>query len=215
MACSVAVIAAYLEVGSKRTFACALDWPGWCRVARDADAALQMLADYAPRYARVAKRAGLTLPRIIDFDVVETIDGNATTDFGAPNAIPAADRRAVDRRTAQRDVALLVAAWDEFDAIARTSPASLRKGPRGGGRDRDAMVEHVNDAERAYARKVGVRLTAEEWRTGHVGLLRARLRDALGVASPAVKDDWPPRYVTRRTAWHVLDHAWEMQDKST
>ena len=206
--------AVYLEVGSKRTFACALDWPGWCRVARDADAALQMLADYAPRYARVAKRAGLTLPRD-DFDVVETLDGDATTDFGAPSAIPAVDRRAVDRRTAQRDVALLVAAWDELDAVARSSPASLRKGPRGGGRDRDAMVEHVIEAERSYARKVGVRMTAEEWRTGHVALLRARLRDALGVASPAVQDGWPPRYLTRRTAWHVLDHAWEMQDKSS
>jgi hypothetical protein len=27
-------------------------------------------------------------------------------------------------------------------------------------------------------------------------------------------DGRPPRYAIRRIAWHVLDHAWEIEDKS-
>lgn len=208
-------IAVYLEQGPHRTFACALDWPGWCRVAKGDDAALQVLADCAPRYARVAARAGLKLPARIsvrDLDVVEIVRGDATTDFGAPAVVPTIDHEPVDARTAKRDVTLLDAAWRKLDAVAAASPASLRKGPRGGGRDRDAMLAHVYEAERAYARKVGVALTADEWRTGYVELLRARLRDAL--CTPPVELRWPVRYMIRRTAWHALDHAWEMEDRS-
>ena len=208
----------YFEIGKKRVVACALDWPGWCRVARSDDEALAMLADYAPRYARAAARAGLKLPAKPGFDVVETLPGTMTTDFGAPDVVAAADREPVTARTARRDLALLDAAWAELDAVAAKAPASLRKGPRGGGRDRDAMVSHVVNAERAYARKVGVRLTAAEWRGGYVDLLRARLRDVLGSAwhgEALAERGWPPRYVTRRTAWHALDHAWEMEDRST
>jgi hypothetical protein len=209
----------YLEAGQKRTFACALDWPGWCRSARGGDAALEALTAYVPRYAKVAARAGLTLPRITvaDLDVVATLDGTMTTDFGAPDAIPAADLQRVDSRTARRDVALLDAAWAELDAVVAGAPATLRKGPRGGGRDRDAIVDHVHEAERGYARKLGIRMTAQEWRDGHITLLRARYRDVLGAASngqPPVERGWPPRYVTRRIAWHALDHAWEIEDRS-
>jgi hypothetical protein len=213
-------IAVYLEAGRSRTFACALDWPGWCRTARGEEAALQMLADYAPRYAPVATRAQLTLPGVdvAGFEVVETVQGDATTDFGAPSVIPALDMRALTTREARREVALLDAAWAELDSVVASSPAALRKGPRGGGRDRDAMVSHVVEAERAYARKVGVRLTAQEWRDGGVELMRARLRDVLATASAGsapVERGWPPRYAARRIAWHVLDHAWEMQDRSS
>src|SRR5258708_4635432 len=197
MASAARRTAVYLEVGPKRTFACSLDWPGWCRIARDGDAALEALAAYAPRYARVAARAGLAFPRITvnDLDVLETVDGNRTTDFGAPDAIPAADLRPIDAHTARRDVALLDAAWAELDAVVAAAPASLRKGPRGGGRDRDAMFDPVRGAERAYARKVGVRLTAQEWRDGHLALLPARLRDLLGAPSgpqPRGGRGWPP-----------------------
>ncbi len=212
--------AVYLELGPRRSFACAVDWPGWCRVARgDGATALELLAAYAPRYARVAERAGETLPRIgpRDFDVVETVPGSAITDFGAPDVVPDIDLRPVAPTTARRDVALLRAAWAELDAVVAAAPASLRKGPRGGGRDRDAMFDHVVEAERSYARKIGVRLTAAEWRAGHVALMRARIGEALAVGwaggAPAERA-WPPRYVTRRTAWHALDHAWEIEDRS-
>lgn len=189
-------------------------------MARDDDAALQMLADYAPRYARVAARAGLTVPSlgVGDLDVVETVAGTQTTDFGAPDVVAACDREPVNARAASRLVALLDASWEELDAVVASSPAALRKGPRGGGRDRDAMVDHVVDAERSYARKIGVYLTAAEWREGGVVLMRERIRAALQRPSggtPPVARGWPPRYVVRRMAWHVLDHAWEMEDRRT
>jgi hypothetical protein len=209
----------YLEQGPKRSFACAVDWPGWCRVARGDDAALQMLADYAPRYAKVAARAGSTLqaPRVADLEVVERVPGTLTTDFGAPDRPASLDSASVKAAEAKRMAALLSAAWAELDDVAARSPASLRKGPRGGGRDRDAMVAHVVEAERSYARKLDVRMTAPEWRDGGIGELRRRIVAAVSRPSdgrPVVERGWPVRYMVRRVAWHVLDHAWEMEDRS-
>lgn len=209
----------YLEAGARRVFACAVEWPGWSRAGTGEDAALDTLAAYAPRYARVAARAGLTLPPVTPptLDVVERVAGTATTDFGAPSVITAVDRRALDAATAERLVALLDAAWGELDAAASAAPAELRKGPRGGGRDRDAIVDHVTEAERSYARKLGVRLSAAEWRAGHRALLRERIRAALvqppGDGAPAERG-WPARYLVRRIAWHAVDHAWEIEDRS-
>jgi hypothetical protein len=205
----------HLEVGRTRTFACAVEWPGWCRAARGEEAALRALLDYAPRYARVVRRAGMSLDPVEPLTVVETVAGTATTDFGAPDVVTEADRRPLDRAGARRLVALLDAAWEELGEVAAGAPEALRKGPRGGGRDRDAVVDHVVEAERSYARKLGVRLTAAEWRDGHVALLRERLREALlGAADAPLETGWPPRYLARRTAWHVLDHAWEIEDRS-
>jgi hypothetical protein len=220
--CAVAAsrrVAVYLEQGPKRTFACAVDWPGWCRVAGDDDAALQMLAEYAPRYARVASRAGVTLPvpRAVDLDVVARMPGTMTTDFGAPDVAAPSDTAPVSAAEAKRMAALLSAAWAELDGVAARSPASLRKGPRGGGRDRDAMVAHVVEAERSYARKLDVRMTAPEWRDGGIAELRSRILAAVSRPSdgrPVRERGWPVRYMVRRMAWHVLDHAWEMEDRS-
>ncbi|HEY0409337.1 MAG TPA: hypothetical protein VGE42_03625, partial [Candidatus Dormibacteraeota bacterium] len=134
------VIAVALEVGSRRTFASAVDWPGWSRVARGGpDAALETLAAYAPRYRRIAQRAGIALPpnAAEALAVVETVPGTAITDFGVPCAVTAADQRPLDAAGAARLVALLEAGWEELDAVAAGAPAQLRKGPRGGGRDRD------------------------------------------------------------------------------
>jgi hypothetical protein len=211
--------AVYLENGPKRTFACAVDWPGWCRVARRDDAALEMLADYASRYATVAERAGLKLPvrSAADFEVVERVTGTMTTDFGAPDVPISLDLRPVSAAEAKRMAALLSAAWDELDEVAARSPASLRKGPRGGGRDRDAMVAHVVAAERAYARKFDVRMSAQEMRDSGVAELRRRILEVVARPSdgrPPVEKGWPLRYMVRRMAWHVLDHAWEMEDRS-
>jgi len=213
-------VAVYLEQGPKRSFACALEWPGWCRVARGDDAALELLAQYAPRYAPVAARAGLKLPavRAADLDVVERVQGTAITDFGAPVVPASADAKPVSAAEAKRMAALLSAAWEELDAVAQRSPAALRKGPRGGGRDRDAMVAHVAEAERAYATKLDVRMPAAEWRAGGVPELRPRILAAVSRASdgrPVVEGGWPVRYMVRRMAWHALDHAWEMEDRAT
>jgi hypothetical protein len=213
-------VAVYLEHGPKKTFACAVDWPGWCRVAREDDAALQMLADCAPRYARVAVRAGLKLPvtRSPEFDVVAHVTGTLTTDFGAPDVEAPSDRDPVGAAEAKRMAALLSAAWDELEDVAAHAPASLRKGPRGGGRDRDAMVSHVVGAERSYARKMDVRMTAAEWRSGGIAELRSRILAVVSRPSdgrPVTERGWPVRYMVRRMVWHVVDHVWEMEDRST
>jgi hypothetical protein len=210
--------AVYLEVGQKRVFAGAFDWPGWCRSGKDEALALESLAAYADRYAAVASLAGLDFPADADFEVVERVPGSATTEFGAPGEIPAGDRERLTRAQAERLAALVEAAWTLLDRIVAGAPATLRKGPRGGGRDRDKVGEHVLGAEVAYARKLGVKRRqpavgdAEE-----IAALRAEVAAVLRAPSdgqPPVPNGWPARYAARRIAWHVLDHAWEIEDRS-
>jgi hypothetical protein len=31
---------------------------------------------------------------------------------------------------------------------------------------------------------------------------------------PVAQAKWPPAYAARRIAWHALDHAWEIEDRS-
>ena len=113
----------------------------------------------------------------------------------------------------------LAASWDLLDDTVAKAPASLRKGPRGGGRDRDKMFDHVLGAEVAYARKLGVKhkqpATDDQ---AAIGALRADLLAVIGAPSdggPVTETGWTTAYATRRIAWHVLDHAWEMRDRST
>lgn len=210
----------YLEVGQKRAFACALDWPGWCRSGKGEEAALAALAAYLPRYTPVAGRAGLSLPATAgeDFEVVERLPGTrGLTDFGSPGEIATGDDAPLAADEAGRLAALVAAAWATLDDVAAHAPAELRKGPRGGGRDRDKMLDHVLGGETAYARKIGVRhrQPAHDDRAA-IAALRAAILDVLGRPSdgqPPVPKGWPPRYAARRIAWHVLDHAWEMEDR--
>lgn len=209
---------AYLEVGRRRVFAAAVRWPGWCRSGRNDEEALEALSEYASRYAPVAQRAGLRPPSTAGgWDVVERVKGSATTDFGAPGSVPDLDRQPVSAAGARRLASLVRAAWDELDAVAAASPASLRKGPRGGGRDRDKMVAHVQNAEAAYARKMGIGITAGEIRQHGPGLARERIEAMLEESRQPPEDPrrWPAPYGARRVAWHALDHAWEMQDRSS
>ena len=212
--------AVLLEVGKKRVFADALDWPGWCRAGRDEDAALAALAAYVPRYAVVAERAGIAFPARVgkQLEVVERVPGTATTDFGAPGEVADADGRPTTRAQAERLTALVVASWAVFDEVRAGAPALLRKGPRGGGRDRDKLVDHVLGAEAGYARKLGIRHKPPSIDDRDA---IAALRDDIAAVlrapsdgSPPRPNGWPPRYAARRIAWHVLDHAWEMEDRS-
>jgi len=193
----------YVEVGGKRAFASAADWPGWCRSGKSEAAALEALASYAPRYAKVARLARVELPKdATNFNVVERLKGNATTDFGAPG-IPAKDE--TKRMTAaetRRMVALLEACWKYLDNVRAKAPQELRKGPRGGGRDRDEMFEHVLGAELEYAKRIGLRLQQPD---------RRALAESF--SNPNREEKWPVAYAVRRTAWHALDHAWEMEDR--
>ncbi len=217
-------IAVGVESTPRRTFASALDWPGWCRSGRDEAAALAALAGAADRYARVAHRAGVVFRPVEAHDLVvaERLPGTATTAFGAPDVVFALDGRATEPADGLILGALVRAAWDVLDEVARLAPAELRRGPRGGGRDRDAIVAHVASAEQAYARRIGLRLpgsapSASASTSAAIDVLRASIVETLeraGDGGPIPGGRWPARYAARRIAWHVLDHAWEIEDRA-
>jgi len=224
MAGSTDKINVYLEIGKKRTFAGAIGWPGWCRSGPDEQAALHTLFEYAARYERVVGTSGLgfqTPTSETAFNVIERLDGNATTDFGAPDAAPLYDTKPVDLAELGRFRTLLEACWGEFDATVEAAAGkALRKGPRGGGRELDGIVEHVSGAEAAYLGRLG-------WKPGQggsndLGRVRQAILSALELAArgegpergPRGGKIWGPRYFVRRVAWHVLDHAWEIEDRS-
>jgi hypothetical protein len=124
----------YLEQGKRWVFACALEWPGWCRRGRSEDLALEALAGYAPRYAEVARRAGLAFPpgaagQAAGFTVTERLASPWGADFGAPTEIPASDATPVDAAAAARMTGLVWAAWQVFDAVAGSAPSIRRAGP--------------------------------------------------------------------------------------
>ncbi len=208
-----------LERGAQRTFAIAPAWPGWARSARTRDgdeAALEALLSYAPRYAVVAERAGAAFPADAVPRVVDAAPGTTTTDFGAtdvrfPQDAPATGSKA--RADLERQVSLLQAAWALFHEVAAAAPEELAKGPRGGGRDTSEVVRHVVESERGYVRGIGVKHKPFD-------VHDAALRDAMraDTAAALLADDpaytWPARYALRRIAWHVLDHLWEIEDKS-
>lgn len=202
----------YLEVGSKKVFACAVDWPGWCRAGRTDEVAMEALAAYADRYRPVAEAAATRFPKTVadQFDVVERIGGDATTDFGVPGRPAGGDFKPLTKAQAGRLASLVEASFTVFDRVVAKSPAELRKGPRGGGRDRDKMVGHVLDAEAGYLRKVGLKVSpGAEARAAFLDALRAARAPEPDIETKS----WPWRYAARRVAWHVLDHAWEMEDK--
>jgi hypothetical protein len=207
----------YVEVGKKRVFASAAGWPGWTRAGKDEKSALEALAAAERRYVPVAKAARIAFAPSTNFEVVERLPGNATTDFGAPGAIAKAEFKRLTKKEAGRLSALVAASWMVLDRVVEKAPASLRKGPRGGGRDRDEIVEHVLGAEIAYAQKLGLRLKQPAGRDSaavreHRNAIVAGLRAGTGGVSDR---GWPARYVARRMAWHALDHAWEIEDRAT
>ncbi|MGD0834755.1 MAG: hypothetical protein ABSA40_10120 [Candidatus Dormibacteria bacterium] len=211
-------IRVHVESASRRTFAAALDWPGWCRSAKDEAGALTALLAYAPRYAAVARDAGLQLPGEPALRVVGRVPGSTTTDFGAPDVPAIGDADALAPGEAARLVGLVEACWRRFDSVAAASPEILRRGPRGGGRDRDAIIDHLLATETSLcAPRLGLRgLRAARGDDAGITAMRAAIAAALGPAPPPPgvgRPGWPPRYAARRIAWHALDHAWEMEDR--
>jgi hypothetical protein len=204
----------YIEVGGKRTFASAADWPGWCRAGKSEQAALEALAAYAPRYALAAKLARVPFPaEATDFEIIERLKGNATTDFGAPGIPAKAEADPMTAAQVKRMCELVEACWTYLDKVVANAPATLRKGPRGGGRDRDAMFDHVLGAEIEYAKRIGTRLKQPDGRDkAAVSTFRKAILKGFG--NPNRDEKWPVRYAARRTAWHALDHAWEIEDRS-
>jgi hypothetical protein len=217
----------YLEIGAKRTFAGAVDWPGWCRIGRDEDSALQALVDSGSRYAAVLHAARIAFRAPADTSalaVVEQLEGNATTDFGAPDIAPSSDARPVDGAELQRLQKLLKAYWKAFDAATRAaSGKQLRKGPRGGGRELEAIVEHVLGAEQGYLSRLAWKRPKEKAADldAELEATRKAVLERLAAAAhgetpkrgPRGGAIWTPRYFVRRLGWHVLDHLWEIEDR--
>jgi len=214
----------YLEAGTKRVFACAVDWPGWCRSGGGEEQALEALAIAASRYAVLATLAGIPFDPVTEVDciaIAERVTGSATTDYGALDVAPALDSEPSTADQAQRLAALVETAWDYFEQTAAAAPPVLRKGPRGGGRDRDQIIEHVRKTEVLHARMLG--LAERPFPAGDLaavariraGIL-AEIRATAAAPAPAGlgRGRRPARFVARRTAWHALDHAWEIQDKA-
>jgi hypothetical protein len=164
----------------------------------------------------VAQTAGAAFnPQAIDLDVIERMTGDATTAFGAPSIIGTADREPVTAHEAMRLAAIVEAAWTELDGVASKAPESLRKGPRGGGRDTSKVMAHVDEADAAYVSVLGLKHKPDD-RPGVLAMRRAVL-EILGQpsdGSPIAGREWPPRYAARRIAWHALDHAWEIEDRT-
>jgi hypothetical protein len=207
----------FIEAGARRVFASALDWPGWARSAKSEELAIAALADYLPRYLEIVAMAGYHAPEGV-LSITERHQGLAkNADFGALGEVATSDSMPLGVEDAARQSALLAAAWRALDATAAAAPAQLRKGPRGGGRDTEQIVEHVLGAETIYARKMGLpRDKASADGPGASAALRQRIVAALGDPASLITPPkgWLPRTAIRRMAWHVLDHLWEIEDKS-
>ena len=218
----------YLEIGQKKVIAGAVEWPGWCRIARSEAEALQALLDYGPRYATAVKPTGSAFQaptHLADLNVVERLDGSSTTDFGAPDAMPAADQRPFTPADLPRAEIMMQACWQVLDtAVQSAAGITLTKGPRGGGRDLEAIVAHVYEAENAYLRRLGRKPApdADLSLTERLAQQRQAILEALAAAAhgelpeqgPRGGKIWPARYYVRRATWHVLDHAWEIEDRA-
>jgi len=219
-------VAIYLEVGAKRTLASAVDWPGWSRGARSEQEAITALASYGDRYKAVVRSAApmFTAPKdTSEFKIVKRLKGNAGTDFGVPSLGLPSDGEPISAAELERLARILEACWDAFDRAAKSAKGlELRKGPRGGGRDLDKMAAHVVEADQAYIAQLGARppkatagrpIKPSDLHAAMLVAFRARVR-GLPFAEPRdTKNPWTPRYFARRVGWHVLDHAWEIEDR--
>lgn len=210
-----------LEVGKKRrVVAGAMDWPGLDRWGTSEDDALAKLATYRPRYAGVARRAGMAdeFARARGLEVVERVPGSSSTDFWGIAHVPSQiEHEVLSPEDLERRLELLQACWAEFEDVAASVSEELLPGPRSAGRSRDQIVRHVyyNEPEQ-FSRKVEVRTPVEvvltpEGRAAHRRAYLAAIRAYNAEGKPA--RSWPIQFLIRRTAHHVMDHAWEMKDR--
>ncbi len=210
-----------LEIGKKRRVAAgAMDWPGLDRWGTSEDGALEKLLAYVPRYAGVAERAGLAkaFARARDVEVVERVPGSSSTDFWGIAHVPSQiEAEVLSSADLERRLDLLRGCWAYFDDVAARVSAELRPGPRSAGRSRERIIRHVyvNEPEQ-WSRKVGLRTELDVVMTPD-GLVTHRLAylDAIRAYNAEGKParTWPIQFLVRRTAQHVMDHAWEMEDR--
>ena len=213
-----------LEIGPKRkkVVAVAPDWPGLERGAKTQEDAIERLRSYIPRYSQVAKLAEMDVEfdTIKNVHVVEEYPGTGSTDFwGISFAFSSIDKQDMSSDELERELTLMQACWVFFDDVRRRVSTEMQKGPRGGGRDRDHIVRHTLYAEQDWAKMIGV-LTPDDAMLTVEGLKMHResychaIRDYHSHRKLAGKlAKWPLRFLIRHTAFHTMDHAWEMEDK--
>jgi hypothetical protein len=214
-------VAVTIEHTQRKTFASAADWPGWSRSGKTEELALEALAAYAARYAAIADaehRRFAAHPGPDDFEIVERNAGSSGTEIGVPSRPTEHDARPTDADDAARLAGLVRAAWEFLDRTAADAPEELRKGPRGGGRNTSKVVSHVMEADRAYAGEMGIKVRefAPDDRAA-IAAMREAMLDLLRTARdglPLAGRRWPARYAAHRIAWHALDHAWEIEDRT-
>jgi len=210
-----------LEIGKKkRVVAGAMDWPGLDRWGTSEDGAIETMMSYRSRYAGVAERAGMakSFAKAGEPDVVERVPGVGSTDFwGIAHAPSEIEREVLSTTELDRRLDLLSACWAYFDDVAARVSPELRLGPRGGGRSRDGIIGHVHRVEPGqFSDKVEVRTPvdvsfAPDELAAHRKALLAAIR-AYNAEGKSART-WPIQFLIRRVAHHVMDHAWEMEDR--
>jgi hypothetical protein len=212
----------YLEETRRRTFACAVEWRGWCRAGKTEDEALDALIEYGPRYKTALGKAAADLDLPLDrsdLKVVARLPGNPTTEFGAPGVVPDMDRVPTTAAELERLFDLARASWRAFERSAAAAEGAelVPAGPRGGGRSLEAIVGHVAEADGAYVRGLGGKVDPKaDWaaiQEAFIGAAKARAAGELPERGPRGGQRWPAPYAIRRSAWHSLDHAWEIEDR--
>jgi hypothetical protein len=206
----------------KRSVAFGLDWPGWSRGAKSADLALETLESYRERYRPVAALAEMA--REFDaagpLEIVEERVGTGSTDFWGISFSPsAAEQGPTGEAEFERAITLLRACWAFFDGVAARVSSEMRKGPRGGGRDRDRIISHtIRTESEDFATRVGLRIP-EGAALSPDGLRQHRETYVAGMRAYNAGEvtrrmrSWTLPFLIRHSAYHTLDHAWEMEDK--
>jgi hypothetical protein len=206
----------------KRSVAFSVDWPGWSRGARTAELALESLESYRGRYRPIASLAGMA--RAFDdagpLEVVEDKAGTGSTDFWGISFSPSATEQGpMAEAELERAITLLRACWAFFDDVAARVSPEMRKGPRGGGRDRDQIIRHtIRTESEDFAKQVGLRiperaaLTPDGLRQHREAYVAAMRAYNAGEVRRRMRS-WTLPFLIRHSAFHTLDHAWEMEDK--
>jgi len=203
----------------KRVVAVAIDWPGLSRGSKTEEDAIATAVRYIPRYAPVAELAGMAaeFAQVSGSEVVAEYTGTGSTDFwGISFGSSDIDRAPISDDELERHLTLMQAAWAFFDQTRARVSAEMRKGPRGGGKDRDQIVRHTVFAELDMSKNVGVRpewegLLEDERLAAYRNEYVAAMRQYHAEGKTTGKT--PLRHLIRHTAFHTLDHTWEMEDK--
>ena len=205
---------------NKKSVAFAVDWPGWSRGAKTGEVAIELLEAYRTRYRPVAVAAGFgdEFDHAGPLDVVVDSIGVGSVDFWGISFSPSSlEPEPMGAAELERKIALLRACWGYFDAVAARVSPDMRKGPRGGGRDRDQIIRHTIRVESEdFAKQVGLRIPEGgalapdallEYRESYIAAMHV-----YNTGEGKRMRTWNLPFLIRHSGYHSMDHAWEMED---